>query len=333
MRFIRYSASVFTLGGFYCTNIAFNQSDEQKKSRLIFLGTGCSIGTPFPKYIMRETTDPYRIESQQTSINASIGDPRYNKDYRCNPSLLISYLNIDNNYENIIIDVGKTFRESLIRWFPKYKINSVDAVILSHGHADAIFGLDDIRGVQFLSETCLFTPIYLTKECLKTVKRIFCYLFPSNEATNSVFRFVSSIQWNEIIPHHSFRVCTLDVYPIDVKHGEDLDSMGFIFGKIQQVCYISDISRMPENTLRAIKSKGIIDILIVDSLGYSKHPTHFSLSEAVELARDLRPKKTYLVGMGSSIDHTKGNLELRKYLEEGLDIELAYDGLCVEVNL
>lgn len=77
------------------------------------------------------------------------GDPKANRDYRNNPSLLIHhYDEHSNRYKNIIIDVGKKFRETALRWFPINGVESLDAIILTHHHMDAAAGLDDIRGFQ-----------------------------------------------------------------------------------------------------------------------------------------------------------------------------------------
>lgn len=228
--------------------------------------------------------------------------------------------------------MGKTFREGIIRWFPKNDIKSVDAVILTHGHADAIFGLDDLRSVQMPK---IKTPVYLTDECLQIVRNVFFYLFPTI-SPNKVDRFVSSIQWNTITPFVPFTACGIEILPIPVIHGEDMISMGFLFGKKDRVCYISDISRMPPYTLEAIhKHQPKIDILILDCLTSSyKHPTHFNLNEALDLVRELKPKKTYFVGMSSSMEHEENNALCAKLKEsEGLDVELSYDGLVVDIDL
>ena len=87
------------------------------------------------------------------SQKAVIGNPIDNKDYRCNPSLLVRFnkgKEGPHGEATVIIDAGKTFRESVIRWFPKYNIRQVDAIILTHGHADAIFGYLSVVMIDYL---------------------------------------------------------------------------------------------------------------------------------------------------------------------------------------
>jgi hypothetical protein len=127
-----------------------------------------------------------------------------------------------------------------------------------------------------------------------------------------------------------------------------------------KLCYISDISRMLPSSLLFLQSLRTphteshtdkdphssaptntsssfsgIDLLVVDALAMSyEHPTHFSVSQAIELCRQLRPQRCLLVGMGSEIEYEEVNRELRKYLDtEGMDIQLAHDGLVVDIDL
>jgi len=321
-------------------NRAHSDSDkgtnvQRDMSSIIFLGTGSSVGSPGPYLLM---------QSHPLAMNAAKGNPIDNKNYRCNPSLLIQYCDKSSQTrekKNIIIDVGKTFRETIIRWFPKYGIKSVDAVVLTHGHADAIFGLDDIRSVQPPMPQQPMD-VYLSTECLGTVRRVFAYLFPDEKpkaATDdkvAVVRHVSSVAWNVIEYFKPFETCGLAILPIPVIHGEDMVSLGFIFGARDRVCYISDISRMPDETMHMLQGQEPFSLLVVDSLFRDRsHPTHFSMDEAVELVRRLRPKRALLVGMSGHFgDHEEANTHLRKLLDaEGLDIQLAHDGLRIELDL
>jgi phosphoribosyl 1,2-cyclic phosphodiesterase len=296
------------------------------------------MGTPNPIHLMQPPDDSNRL-AHSISNKANVGDPRYNKNYRCNPSILIHHRDIiSQKHNNVLIDMGKTFRESVIRWFPPNHISSVDAVILTHGHADAIFGLDDIRGVQSHQKynNHQSTPVYLSQDCLDVVRRVFSYLFPSEiESPNKVIRFVSNISWNIISPYAPFKVCNIEFKPIPVIHGEDLISMGYLFGKNTKVCYLSDISRMPNESLEYIKKNGPIDILIVDALCLTyEHPTHYSVYQAIALIEDIKPTKSYLIGMSSSIDHEETNEMLKKFKDShNIDVQLSYDGLVIDFDL
>ena len=118
--------------------------DDKESPKLIFLGSGSSTGCPKPLCSLlfqnQETKDPELLALQQkfesnctTSRLAIQGDPRTNKDYRNNPSLLISHMETGKR-QNVVIDVGKTFRETALRWMPHHNIRSLDAVILTHHH-------------------------------------------------------------------------------------------------------------------------------------------------------------------------------------------------------
>jgi len=116
-------------------------------------------------------------------------------------------------------------------------------------------------------------------------------------------------------------------------HGEDMHSSAFIFGGKDRICYISDISRMLPETLSEIKSAPV-DVLVLDALCLNfKHPTHFSLEQAIELCRNIKPRRVYFVGMGSEFDHEKINSYLKEFEKEGLHMQLAHDGLSIDVNL
>ncbi|CAN0271964.1 unnamed protein product, partial [Ectocarpus fasciculatus] len=303
-------------------------------SSILFLGTGSSSGTPHPYHLMRPESHFQATKDSQsaykTSIAASLGDPANNKNYRCNPSILIRYRGGENPEKNIIIDVGKTFRESIIRWFPRHNVSSVDAILISHGHADAIFGLDDIRGVQ---DRVIVEPlnVYLSKESMDTVRKMLYYLVKDDTVAN--VRTVSNLKWNLLTHAKSIDLFGLEICPVNVMHGEDMISFGFIFGKRERVCYISDVSRILPDTMRLIKSKPV-DILVIDALFRSrKYFSHFSLPEAIDAIREIRPKTAYLVGMSSELESEETNTLLKNLLDEGLVVELAYDGLSIDVDL
>ena len=231
------------------------------------------------------------VTACHTSRMALQGDPSTNKNYRNNPSLLIQYTvptaihdsngddhnSCNNNNRaapcgwrrrNVVIDVGKTFRETALRWMPRHNIRSLDAVLLTHHHMDAVAGLDDLRGFQvstriaqpLLSDTSkqpnqsslsgkavgppVRVPIqvYLSQECLDQVAQQFPWLFPKQQhvpatetavppiTQSAVKRDVAALDVTVIRDLEPFQVLEeLTIVPLPVWHGEDLICLGYAF--------------------------------------------------------------------------------------------------------
>jgi hypothetical protein len=113
---------------------------SKKRPKLVFLGTGSSTGCPKPLCALLFQEHAKSSPEQQefadiceVSNLAIKGDPKQNKDYRNNPSLLINHYEKGES-KNIVIDVGKTFREGALRWMPVHDIDSLDAIVLTHHH-------------------------------------------------------------------------------------------------------------------------------------------------------------------------------------------------------
>lgn len=325
--------------------------------RIAFLGTGSSTGCPRPICTMmfppilkgqhqeeaeqsennnynvsKKVQDILRSSYCRTSIRAmeNGGNPRHNKDYRNNPSLLIT----TSDNQNIIIDTGKTFRESALRWFPVLGVQSIDAIVLTHEHMDACAGLDDVRGFQkwtgfenlitkgkgFPYLQSVPMPIFASKQCLERVSQQFPWLIKKdaiigsckgkqdNTTTNNnkdaskplVKRHVASFDVNVIEHYKPFMAVEgFDIVPLPIMHGEDLVSLGFAFtiGQLN-VVYLSDISRMIPETLNYIQTKlpQPTHVLIVDSLHpKTQIPVHYSFEQAFDLIQQIKPIQTYLV--------------------------------------
>jgi phosphoribosyl 1,2-cyclic phosphodiesterase len=223
--------------------------------------------------------------------NSNESNPINNKNYRNNPSLLIQ----TSDGHTTIIDVGKTFREAALRWFPSYGISSIDAIILTHEHMDAAGGLDDVRGFQQYDVSkqmqhgqrpgMIAMPLYLSLHCYKDLQQRFPWLLPkpssgsTTSATGSlatalapsvppatpvVHRHVASFDVETFRPFEPFvlhsssddNTAVLEIIPLPVMHGEDLISFGFAFTiGSTNVVYLSDISRMLHETLDYIQNK------------------------------------------------------------------------------
>lgn len=305
-------------------------------SALIFMGTGCSSGVPSARCLMQPSDPPCEVCHMAMS-----SPPETNKNYRCNPSLLIDHEEEDGNHHYILIDVGKDFKEQVFRWVLHYKIPQIDAIILTHEHADALLGLDDVRGVQPYNRNNDIepTPVFVNQFTMESVTVKFPYLVPKELKEGQELRRVAQFDWRKIessceIP---FNVAGLQFTPLPVMHGEDYEALGFLFGKNTRVAYISDVSRFPDRTEHVISKSGggQLDLLILDTL-YKKgsHNTHFCLPQSLEAVKKIQPKRALFVGMTHEFEHYRDNEELAEWSKrEGIDVQLAYDGLRIPIDL
>jgi len=257
--------------------------------------------------------------------------------------MLIQYAAHDGRRRNYQIDIGKTYRESVLRWYPRFSVPWVDAVILTHDHADACMGLDELRTVQRLPEKfdptnmaeqraqIEATPVFVHARHLQQIRRCFPYLM---QQVSTVARFTAKLDWIELADYQTFS-CPggLDITTVPVEHGKDYICQAFIFGEKARVAYLSDLTKVPERTMQLLEQRPI-DLLVVDTLFEDTHAVHFGIKDAIALARQLRPKRTLLVGMSDQFEHHETNARLRQYLtSDGLDIQLAHDGLYVDLEL
>ncbi|KAL6846325.1 hypothetical protein ACP4OV_023773 [Aristida adscensionis] len=285
-------------------------SAEQRpqQSELIFLGTGTSEGIPRVSCL----TDP----NKTCAVCSKAVEPG-NPNRRRNTSILLRHTT-PSGTTNIVVDAGKFFYHSAIQ------LRAIDAVIITHSHADAIGGLDCLR--DWTNNVQPSIPIYVAERDYEVMKMTHYYLIDTSVVIPGAA--VSALQFN-IIKEQPFMVHNLEVIPLPVWHGQGYRSLGFRFGDI---CYISDVSDIPEETYKLLEN---CELLILDALrpdGSSS--THFGLPRALEEVRKIKPKKTLFTGMMHLMDHEKVNNDLARLMEtEGLDIQLSYDGLRVPVRL
>ena len=309
---------------------------SSSSSSLVFLGTGCSSAVPNARCLIQPSDPPCAVCSQSLSV-----PPEVNPNYRCNTSLLIDYCQDEGAHKYIIIDVGKTFREQVLRWFVCHKIPCVDSIILTHEHADAILGLDDIRVVQPFSPTNDIdpTPIYLSQYAMDSISQKFPYLVKKKLKEGEEVRRVAQLDWRIIESdlQKPFTASGLQFVPLPVIHGEDYICLGFLFGRKSKVAYISDVSRFPPSTEDAISKSGggQLDLLILDCLYRTgSHNVHLCWDQTLDAIKRIFPKKALLIGLTHEMDHHKDNQTLEEWSRrEGIDVQLARDGLRVYIDL
>ena len=285
------------------------------KSRIVFLGTGTSEGIPRVSCL----TNP---DSNCLVCPDAVKPGSPNR--RRNTSLLIQRKFSDGRTSNVVIDAGKFLYESAIQLFPKFDVRTIDALVITHAHADAVGGFDDLRDWTNNAQESL--PIYLREVDLGVVEQLFYYLVDRNKQTGG--GGVAKLSF-DTIDSTPFKADGLELTPLPVEHGKNWESFGYRFG---DVSYISDASAISEKTADLVRGS---EILVLDALRPARtHGTHFTVEEAIDQARRLGVKRTLLVDGTHDIDHVPVNDELAKLKDsEGLDIQYAYDGLEVAVEL
>ncbi|CAI5703310.1 unnamed protein product [Peronospora effusa] len=307
---------------------------------VVVLGCGPSSSVPSMRCIL----------SQNCAVCLEAHTNPDSKNRRLNPSLLVRNLTTKTN---VLIDCGKTFREAALRIFPTIGVSAIHSLVLTHDHADALLGMDDLREVQAHVETV--DPV--TKELYKIPPKAikvhcsectshdvivkFPYLIdneplPSlDEAVPKPFRWTAKLQVDPFNSWEPFEACDLKFLPFPVIHGAGYTSFGFEFGSEvgARVVYISDVSEIPDETKAFLNdaSKPQIDVLLIDALYLEKyHSTHMNLQKVMEEIVTFKPKRLLLTGMSHDFDYPKHSIELPKMgHEKGLNIEMTYDGMRI----
>jgi len=208
----------------------------------------------------------------------------------------------------VLIDASIDLRQQALR----EEMDSLDAVLITHGHADHVFGLDDVRMFNFRQQSAM--PIYANAGTLRDLGRTFWYVFEGIPSSSSRPQLVLNEVATEPFTAGGFRIL-----PFPVIHGT-VPILGFRVGKF---AYITDGSALAEESLPLLSG---LDTLVINALRRKPHPTHFNLDGALEAITRIAPRRAYLTHISHEFDHTA----LSRELPDG--IEPAHDGLSIEVD-
>jgi len=224
------------------------------------------------------------------------------KNHRTRPSLLLQ-----GPSGNLLVDCAPELRLQLLR----EGIGMVDAVLITHTHADHIMGMDDLRSFCLKSKRDM--PVYARPEAQADIRRVFDYAFRP---------FPDGIE----VPRFDLR----DVPDPLVAGGMTIETMMVLHGEMTVVAlrlgdfaYVTDVSEIPEESWLRLSG---LRTLILDAVRIKPHPNHFHLDKAIEVARELGAEQTYFTHLSHDFDHDVTNAALPP------GIALAFDGLKIAVT-
>ena len=252
------------------------------KVKFIILGCGSSLGVP-------------RADGNWGDCN-----PRIKRNYRTRCSAFIK-----SKIKNILIDTSPDLRHQLI----KNNITNVNCVIYSHKHSDQVHGINDLRVFSYKNNEKM--PVYADYETGKYIKNNFSYCFKNTPDYRAILKL------NKLKKNFSFSKNgkSISIKSVPVKHGR-IKCQSFIINK--SCAYVSDANKIYNKDLKHFKN---LNYFVIDCLRLNHHPSHFNLSEVIELTEYLKPKKAILTNLHADLDYNY----LLKILPK--NIVPAYDGM------
>lgn len=255
------------------------------KIRLTILGSGTSHGIP--------------MIACDCAVCRS-DDPR---DRRTRTSAYLAF-----NGFGLLIDTAPELRLQCVA----NDVRCVGAVLYTHGHADHMAGLDDVRRFNDLLHAPL--PVYGDPPTLQRAREMFSYAFRDDPDYPS-----AKPNLVPVVIAGPFELGGQLITPIPYEHGPT-QVLGF---RIGDIAYCPDCSHMPDASRALLRD---LDVLVLDALRRRPHPTHFNLEQAVVEARRIGARRTYFTHIAHELPHAATNAALPQ------GMELAYDGLVCEVG-
>ncbi len=261
-----------------------------------FIGTGTSAGVPMIGCHCEVCTSD---------------DPR---DNRTRPSALISYADPDDVdlTRRFLLDASPELRQQIVR----ANVDRLDAVLITHAHADHVFGIDDLRRFNAVMNQPI--DVFAEPNDIETLRRMFAYIFEKHRNVNQ--SFIADLLLLPIEVGTAFDLHGATWTPTRLLHGR-LPILGFRVDRGgASIAYCTDVSAIPPESYPMLEG---LDVLVLDALRYRHHPTHMTVDQALEQIEQIKPKQAYLTHIAHDIMHADLDTRLPK------GVYLAYDGLRV----
>jgi phosphoribosyl 1,2-cyclic phosphate phosphodiesterase len=211
----------------------------------------------------------------------------------------------------VLIDTSPDLREQLLG----ADVKALDAVLISHAHADHTHGIDDLRPLYIAAKQRL--DIFMDEATSRLMRRTFAYAFETTPGSV----YPPMLQEHRLESGRPRQIVgaggALEALPFEVEHGE-INALGFRFGGL---AYTPDVKAIPERSAEFLED---LDVWIIDGLRYTRHPTHFSVDEALEWIERARPRRAIITNLHTDLDYAK----LRSRLPD--HVAPAYDGMRIE---
>lgn len=257
------------------------------------LGCGSSMGVPRP------------------ALGWGACDPNNPRNRRRRTSLLAERRG-PGGVTRVLVDTSPDLREQLL----DAQVDHLDAVLISHEHADHIHGIDDLRPLFVRNRRRI--DVYMDERASRTVRTRFAYCFETPAGSE----YPPTVAAHPLVPGKVLTVAgpggDIVVLPILQHHGE-ITSLGFRFGGFAYSC---DLKDLPAESAAALVD---LDVWVVDALRYQPHPSHFSLGDALGWIERLKPKRAILTNLHTDLDYAALRQQLPAHVEP------AYDGLSVDI--
>lgn len=255
--------------------------------RITLLGTGTSVGIPMIGCDCPtcQSIDP-RDRRLRTACHVQSGDL------------------------SIIIDTGPDFREQMLH----ARVRQIDAVLWTHHHYDHVMGLDDLRPYFFDCNQAI--SCFAHRQSIPVLRRIFPYVWDRN----GVYPGTLDLRIADVPFEIRSRYGSSDriqVTPVEVLHGR-MHLNGYRLGNF---AYLTDVSHIPETEYHKLKD---LDLLVLDALRPQRHPRHYSIPEAVEVAGNIGAKQTVFIHMSHQVLHARESEQLPDAMQFG------YDGMILD---